>query len=129
MRALSTTMSPLSSDRFLWLSTAIRDIADIGSPCVPETTTTTRLRGIDMMSCGRMSVLSGMCNSPRLCAISVVVNMLRPRNATFRPISAEMSRICCRRWIELEKQETIMRCSARLKISSKRGITARSLGV
>ena len=36
MRELSTTVSPFSTETCLWLSTATRDSADIGSPCVPE---------------------------------------------------------------------------------------------
>ena len=52
--------------------------------------------------------------------------MLRPISATLRPNSAEMSRIICMRWIDELKQDITIRRSARLKISSSRGRTARS---
>ena len=41
------------------MSTAIRDSADIGSPCVPEATTTTLLGSACIMSCGRSKMPSG----------------------------------------------------------------------
>ena len=41
MRELSATVSPGSTEMCLWLSTATRDSADIGSPCVPEISTVT----------------------------------------------------------------------------------------
>ena len=40
-----------------------------------------------MMSCGRSRMPLGIVSRPRSCAISVVLLMLRPRNATLRPYS------------------------------------------
>ena len=71
-------------------------------------------------------MLSGISSSPSECAISVTLTMLRPSIATLRPNSCDRSRISWMRWIDELKQETTSRFSARLKMSSKRGRTARS---
>src|SRR5271157_5333414 len=57
MRALSTTVSSFSTEMFLWLSTAMRESADIGSPCVPDASTTTLFGAACMMSCGQIENL------------------------------------------------------------------------
>ena len=64
MRELSTTVSPGSTEMCLWLSTATRDSADIGSPCVPEISTATFSGARPITSCGRIRMPSGMLSSP-----------------------------------------------------------------
>ena len=79
------------------------------------------------ISCGRSSVESGMESSPMLCAISVTLNMLRPRNATLRPYSCASSSICCKRWMELLKHEiTSRRSTARTILPVSALLLARS---
>ena len=46
------------------------------------------LGAVCIMSCGRSRMPLGMVSRPRSCAISVVLFMLRPRNATLRPYSS-----------------------------------------
>ena len=60
MRELSTTMSPGVTEICLWLSTATRESADIGSPCVPEISTVTFEGFVVITSCGRIRTLSGI---------------------------------------------------------------------
>ena len=84
MRELRATVSPLSSEMCLWLSTATRESADMGSPCVPEMSTVTLFGGRSIASCGRSRMPSGISRSPRECAISVTETMLRPITATRR---------------------------------------------
>ena len=72
MRELSTTVSPGSTEMCLWLSTATRDSADIGSPCVPGDQDGDLVwRGRSMASCGRIRMPSGMSSRPSEWAISV----------------------------------------------------------
>ena len=75
----------------LWLSTATRDSADIGSPCVPEIRIATLSGGRSMTSCGRSRMPSGISSRPSECAISVTDTMLRPITATRRPYSCARS--------------------------------------
>ena len=78
MRELSTTVSPFSTEMCLWLSTATRESADMGSPCVPEIRIATLIGARSMASCGRSRMPSGMSSRPSECAISVTETMLRP---------------------------------------------------
>ena len=81
----------------LWLSTATRDSADIGSPCVPEISTVTfdGFAAHDVLRTNQNAV--GNVQQPvavrdfgdRPCCV--------PTSATFRPNSCEISIICCRR--------------------------------
>jgi len=46
-------VSPFATEMCLWLSTATRASADIGSPCVPEIRMATLFGGTSIASCGR----------------------------------------------------------------------------
>ncbi len=73
MRELSTTVSPRSTETCLWLSTAARESADIGSPWVPEISTVTFAGAEPITSCGRIRTPSGIVSSPSECAISEIL--------------------------------------------------------
>src|SRR5713226_5212929 len=91
MRAERMTVSCSSSVSRRWLSTAIRDIADIGSAWLPLTSTTSFRGSNDFRSCGRTTIPSGMRRRSSPCAISTLPTMLRPMKATLRPTSPAMS--------------------------------------
>ena len=60
MRDERTTVSPFSIFACLWLSTAARDSADMGSPCVPLISTQTFSGGKFFISPGWISMPSGI---------------------------------------------------------------------
>ena len=87
MRALSTTVSPFSTETCLWLSTATRGQRRHGLALRAGNQERPLCRGgRSMASCGRSRMPSGMSSRPRECAISVTDTMLRPITATRRPI-------------------------------------------
>ena len=129
-RELSTTVSPFSMCACLWLSTAARDRAHIGSPCVPLIITITScggivldLPGIDQQALGNIQIAQVLrdfggldhraARQTRLCACDC---SQFHRNADAVNRGREAARRTARRL-------------AREKISSSRGRTARSLGV
>ena len=126
MRELSTTVSPGSTEMCLWLSTATRESADIGSPWVPEIRIATLSGGsVHRVLRAEQDAVGNVQQAERVRDLGDDT-MLRPITATRRPYSCARSSTSWMRWIEELKQETTTRFSARLKISSMRGRTARS---
>ena len=115
MRELSTTVSPGSIERFLWLSTATRESADIGSPWVPETTASSLLgRNVHDVLRPQQHAVRDVEQAERVRDFGRAHHAAAHETPPCGRYSAARSRICCRRWIEELKQEITSRRSARL---------------
>jgi hypothetical protein len=88
---------------------AIRERADIGSPCDPVEMMQSSPSGMPPMSAMSSSSPPATFNSPRSRARRMFFFMDSPRVATRRPSSWAMSMICWIRWMWLAKQAVTMR--------------------
>ena len=119
-------MSPASMVTWWCSPRAIRPSADSGSPCEPVLTRTTCSGGIAAAS-SRETISPGATRSrPRSRATPMLRTIERPTKATLRRCVSAQSSTCWMRCTWLAKLETISRCEARAKTSSRTGPMLRS---
>ena len=92
---------------------AMRERADIGSPCEPVEITQISPGGSFSMSSMSTSMPSGKVRSPMEWASSMFLAIERPMVATCRPLATAASTICWIRWMWLAKQATMRRLPGR----------------
>jgi hypothetical protein len=66
IRELSATVSPFESEKCLWLSTATRARADMGSPCVPVMRTVTLSDGVESITGPQQDAVRNLEQSKRV---------------------------------------------------------------